>query len=79
MADTVQQDSIFGEIDAWYARAPADMSENDVARWVQRNAEIPCPRCGEPLWVMRSRRSMNRGFSHLAMCQRDDCTFQIDD
>lgn len=70
---------VFAEIDAWYASAPAGMSENEVVRWVQHNAEIPCPSCGEPLWVLRTSRAQNRGFYHLAMCQREECTFQVDD
>lgn len=72
-------EALFSEIDAWYARAPEDLTENQVVRWVQYNADIPCPDCGEPLWVMRSRRSQDRGFSHLAMCQSQACNFQIDD
>jgi predicted RNA-binding Zn-ribbon protein involved in translation (DUF1610 family) len=70
---------LFAEIESWYARAPQDLSENERVRWVQYNAEIPCPRCGEPLWVMRSERSQNRGYSHLAMCQNAHCDFQVDD
>ncbi|HEX8917528.1 MAG TPA: hypothetical protein VF898_03415 [Chloroflexota bacterium] len=70
---------IFEQIEAWYACAPADLEENEVVRWVQHTAEILCPQCGEPLWVLRTRRAQNRGYYHLAMCQRPDCPFQIDD
>lgn len=79
MAETVPGHPIFAEVDAWYARAPAEMGENDVVRWVQRSAEIPCPECGELLWVLRTRRAHDQGFYHLVMCQNEDCTFQIDD
>jgi predicted RNA-binding Zn-ribbon protein involved in translation (DUF1610 family) len=71
--------SIFEQIDAWYGRAPSGMSENERVRWVQYSSEIPCPACGEPLWVLRTRRAQNRGIYHLAMCQRPGCDFQIDD
>jgi predicted RNA-binding Zn-ribbon protein involved in translation (DUF1610 family) len=67
------------EIDAWYARAPAGLNDEDRLRWVQLNSEIPCPSCGEPLWVLRTSRAQNRGVYHLAMCQNPDCTFQVDD
>ena len=70
---------VFEQIDAWYAQAPAAMPENDIVRWVQHNAEIPCPRCGDLLWVLRTRRARNPGFYHLAMCQSEGCSFQIDD
>lgn len=70
---------VFAEIDAWYARAPASLGENEVVRWVQHSADIPCPACGEPLWVLRTRRAQDRGYYHLAMCRDEDCTFQVDD
>ena len=70
---------IFLEIDTWYQRVPEDVSPSDAPRWVQRSCEMPCPECGELLWVMRTERAENRGFYHLAMCQNPDCTFQIDD
>lgn len=70
---------VFAKIDRWYAQAPVGMSENDVVRWVQYNADIPCPECGDALWVLRTRRAQNRGHYHLAMCRNEDCTFQIDD
>ena len=41
--------SVFAEIDAWYDRAPGTVSNDEVVRWVQHNAEIPCPRCGDDL------------------------------
>lgn len=78
MTDAVVE-RVFAQIEAVYARAPAGMSDNELTRWAQRNAEIPCPECGAPLWVMRARRAQNRGFYHLAMCQTPDCSFQIDD
>ena len=79
MPETIPGHPVFAQVDALYARAPAGMDENEVVRWVQHTAEIPCPRCGDPLWVLRTRRAGNRGFYHLAMCQREDCSFQIDD
>ena len=70
---------IVTQIEAWYGRAPDELSESETVQWVQRNAVIPCPECGELLWVMRTSRAQNRGFYHLAMCQATDCSFQIDD
>ena len=70
---------ILDEVAAWFARAPAGLSDIDALRWVQRSCEIPCPDCGEPLWVLRTRRAQNRGFYHLVMCQNEDCSFQVDD
>lgn len=70
---------VFAEIDSWYQRAPAGLNENEIMHWVQRNHEIPCPVCAEPLFVLKTRRSRNRGFSHLAMCERPTCSFQVDD
>ena len=72
-------DAIFAQIDAMFAHAPAQLSENDVVRWVQDKAEIACPICGDALWVMRTRRAQNRGFYHLVMCQNPDCDFHADD
>ncbi len=66
-------------IESWYGRAPADLDDNERVHWVQRQAEIPCPECGELLWVMRTSRAQNRGYYHLAMCQSPDCSFQLDD
>jgi predicted RNA-binding Zn-ribbon protein involved in translation (DUF1610 family) len=70
---------IFERIDALYATAPRDLGEADRVRWVQREADIPCPECGEPLWVTRAARSRNRGFGHLVLCQNPACSFQADD
>ena len=70
---------VFVEIDRWYDSAPDGISENELVRWVQHNADIPCPDCGEPLWVLRTRRAQNRGVYHLAMCRSEACSFQIDD
>lgn len=75
----VDSQTVFVQIDSWYAQAPDEMNENEVIRWVQHHSEIPCPSCGDPLWVLRTPRAQNRGFYHLAMCQRPDCTFQMDD
>jgi predicted RNA-binding Zn-ribbon protein involved in translation (DUF1610 family) len=70
---------IVPQIDGWFARAPEGMSDNDTVTWVQENAEITCPQCGDVLWIMRTRRAQDRGFYHLAMCQNPECSFQIDD
>jgi hypothetical protein len=70
---------VFVEIDRWYASAPEGMDENELVRWVQHNADIACPQCGDSLWVLRTRRAMNRGWYHLAMCRNEECDFQIDD
>jgi predicted RNA-binding Zn-ribbon protein involved in translation (DUF1610 family) len=67
------------DIESWYSRAPDDLTENETVLWVQRHVEIPCPNCGEFLWVMRTRRAQNRGYYHLAMCQSPTCAFQLDD
>lgn len=67
------------EIEAWYGRAPGDLDDNEKLRWVQRHADIPCPNCTEPLFVLQTPRAQNRGWYHLAMCQDPDCTFQVDD
>jgi predicted RNA-binding Zn-ribbon protein involved in translation (DUF1610 family) len=71
--------TVVADIESWYSRAPHDLSESETAHWVQRHAEIPCPNCGELLWVMRTQRAQNRGYYHLAMCQSQECTFQLDD
>lgn len=78
MTEVSPQD-VFVQIDDWYARAPANVADDELVRWVQHNAEIPCPRCGDLLWVLRTRRARDPSFYHLAMCQNEDCTFQIDD
>jgi predicted RNA-binding Zn-ribbon protein involved in translation (DUF1610 family) len=70
---------VFVQIDAWFARAPEGLSENEVVQWVHENAEIACPVCGDALWVMRTKRAEERGVYHLAMCQNPACTFQADD
>ncbi|GAC1321345.1 MAG: hypothetical protein NVSMB22_06780 [Chloroflexota bacterium] len=70
---------VFSEIEALYARAPSDLSEDERLRWMQRHCEIACPECGESLFVLRTDRAQNRGIYHLAMCQNPDCSFQIDD
>ena len=70
---------VIAQIEEWYRRAPVELCQSEAVQWVQRNAVIPCPECGEVLWVMRTSRAQDRGFYHLAMCQAPDCTFQIDD
>lgn len=52
---------VFAQIDEWYGRAPQDMSLEQRMAWVQDNSEIPCPKCGEWLWVMRGQNAGNRG------------------
>jgi hypothetical protein len=72
-------DVIFSAIDGWFARVPDGLDAGEALRWVQGNADITCPECGDILWVTRSLRAQNRGFYHLAMCQNPECSFQIDD
>lgn len=71
--------SIFAAIDTWYGRAPQSATVEEAISWVQDNSEIPCPRCGELLWVMRGENAGNRGLYHLAICQNGDCDFQAAD
>lgn len=76
---TVSASAIFSEIDTWFDRLPSGMEESEAVRWVQQNSDLLCPECGEVLWVMRTERAQNRGFYHLAVCQNEDCSFQVDD
>lgn len=71
--------AIFHQIEAWYAKAPAGSSAEEAIEWVQDNSEIPCPRCGQYLWVIRGQNAGDRGMYHLALCQNPDCTFQAAD
>jgi len=70
---------VFAQIDAWYARAPADLSVEQALDWVQDNSEIPCPSCGEWLWVIRGKNAGDRGLYHLAICQNHECDYQAAD
>lgn len=70
---------VFAQIDEWYARAPGGLSLADTIDWVQYNSEIPCPRCGEFLYVLRGENAGGRGIYHLALCQNEDCSFQAAD
>ena len=72
------EDTFIG-IDAWYARAPVGLSVEETIAWVQDNSEIPCPRCGEYLWVIRGENAGDRGMYHLALCQNPECDFQAAD
>jgi predicted RNA-binding Zn-ribbon protein involved in translation (DUF1610 family) len=76
---TADVDPVFLQIDSWFARAPEGLSENETVGWVQSNADVVCPECGDVLWIMRARRAQDRGYYHLAMCQNPECAFQKDD
>jgi predicted RNA-binding Zn-ribbon protein involved in translation (DUF1610 family) len=71
-------DPVFTRIDEWYERAPA-LSAEEVNGWVQDNADIPCPKCGQYLWIIRGENARDRGRYHLAMCENPECDFQAAD
>ncbi len=70
-------DPIIQQIDDWYSKAPAGSSESEVVEWVQYNSEIPCPLCGDWLFVIRTSNAGDRGMSYLALCQNPECNFQL--
>jgi len=70
---------VVAQIDEWYERAPEGLTIEESIDWVQYNSEIPCPRCGELLWVMRGLNAGDRGTYHLALCQNPACSFQAAD
>jgi len=76
MADNA---TIFAQIEEWYARAPSGASVDERIDWVQDNSEIPCPSCGQYLWVLRGENAGDRGMYHLALCQNPECDFQAAD
>jgi len=70
---------VFAQIEEWYARAPTGSSIDEAMAWVQDHSEIPCPACGQYLWVLRGENAGGRGIYHFALCQSPDCDFQAAD
>jgi predicted RNA-binding Zn-ribbon protein involved in translation (DUF1610 family) len=70
---------LLATVEKWYEQAPAGLSIAAQNEWVQAHAAIPCPDCGQPLFLLRTQRARGRGYYKLVICQNSACTFQVDD